>query len=236
MNVHPARRAALLSLLGLFLVSPARADFHLVVIEELHAGSGGNANVQFIEIDMRFDHGQNCQGTGDDIRPADKFSPCDSVGFGARLLFFDAAGNQTAEFHFPENARQGEIDRSILIGTREFADLETTPEPDFIMPAHVVPVSGKVCYKDRGHRFYFTNQCLSYGAFSGDTEGFGPPAPALPATGSMSLKRAPGSSFKGNSDFALGIPAPRNNAGVEGTIPALLVVASDAPDPVPAEG
>ena len=218
-------------LAGFFLVSPAKADFHMVQIEEVHAGSGGNANIQFIEINMSFSPGQNCQGTGNHIDFINLFSPCDIDGFGARLVFFDATGNQTGEFIFPGNTPIGELGRSILIGTQQFADLSTAPEPDFIMPANVVPNSGRVCYKEVPGALFGVILCLSYGAFTGDTEGFGPPAPALPVTGNMSLKRAPGSSSGRSSDFALGTPAPRNNAGVEGTIPALLVTKSDSPDP-----
>ncbi|MGH8569240.1 MAG: hypothetical protein ACREXU_14840, partial [Gammaproteobacteria bacterium] len=98
--------------------------------------------------------------------------------------------------------------------TQAFADLPTppTPEPDFIMPPMVAANAGKVCYKNDPSAFDFVTQCLSYGAFSGDTEGFGSPAPALPTTGAVSLRRV-GSTANNATDFALSIPAPCANTG-----------------------
>ena len=186
------------------------ADMHQVQIEEVMAGRDGDPGIQFVEMTMLVEvpH-QKCQGTGFIIDLT--FERCVESGPGARLVFFDAAGNQTAEFIFPSNTPIGGFGRSILIATPQFVNLGTTPLPDFIMPANVVPNSGKVCYKDRPGSPFPVNLCLSYGSFTGNTEGFGTPAPALPITGNSSLKRV-NSNFD-NSAFALRTPEPRDNCG-----------------------
>src|SRR5215831_6953650 len=199
---------AALALAGALAASRAEADFHLVHIDEIMAGRDGNANVQLVALEMEADL-QKCQGTGliDDFER----ESCRPVGDGARLVFFDAAGTQTAEFVFPGNPRIGESGRAVLVATQEYANLGTTPSPDFIMPPSVVPNSGKICYRNRPGALFFANLCVSYGDFTGDTEGFGPPAPALPIAGNMSLGRV--SSDFGNAAFGLRASAARNNCG-----------------------
>ena len=156
----------------------AEADHDRNRIEQLMAGAEGNPAIQFVELRMLGDF-ENCQGTAAD----NIFTPigtCAASGPGASLLFFNQAGSLTAEFVFPSNTPVGLAGRSILIATAEFAALETTPTPDFIMPPHVVAHSGKVCYRSRPGTILFVNQCLSYGDFGGSTEDFGTPAPPLP--------------------------------------------------------
>jgi hypothetical protein len=204
----------ILLLVLLFHPHRSQADFHLVQIDEIMAGLNGDANIQFFEINMS-GSGQNCQGTGNHPffgQTGDSSNPpCDTIGPGARLIFFDAAGNLTGEFLFPGNTPEGLGGRSVLIATQQFADLGTMPQPDFIMPPLIQPNNGKVCYRNRDGAPFIINLCISYGNFTGNTEGFGAPAPALPITGNTSLKRV---NFNfGNSAFALGTPAPTNNCG-----------------------
>ena len=208
--------------------SPAEAVFHLVQIDEVMAGANGNANIQFVEMRMCCG-GQNTQGGN------------------ARLVFFDAAGVQTGEFIFPNNPNGG-TNVSFLTATQAFADLPTTPTPDFIMPPLVQPGSGKVCYKNVPQAGFNVNLCLSYGNFAGDAEtdvrgqAAGTPAPALPITGTTSLKRVANfqnfESGQFNADFALAVPEPINSLGESGGVlipqPGDLIVTSkeDDPDPV----
>jgi hypothetical protein len=184
----------------ILLGSPANADFHEQQIDELMAGLNGDANIQFIEIKM-FNFGQNCQGTGN--KGVGQFN-CDTIGPGARLVFFNATGVQTAEFIFPGNTPIDLAAHSILIATQQFADLPGSPQPDFIMPANVVPDSGRFCYQSRLGAPFFIDLCLSYGGSSG--------VPALPITGNSSLKRV-NNTFNNSLDFALGTPEPRSNCG-----------------------
>ncbi|MGH8568338.1 MAG: SdrD B-like domain-containing protein [Gammaproteobacteria bacterium] len=220
-------------LLGCLTASPAHAGFHFVQIEEVMAGANGNPAIQFIELSMLEDE-ENCQQSGE-ANPAGPFGCVDASAFpefsAARLFFFDATGTPKGDldqdgdpigFPFPHNTPIAGAGRSILIGTQAFADLPTAPEPDFIMPAMppmVEPNSGKICYSicTTCQGLDSVNDCLSYGAFSGDTEGFGSPAAALPITGTVSLRRV-GSAANNATDFALGTPAPCANTGVCGTV------------------
>ena len=216
-HMYPIRQAVTIAifLAGLLQVSRVEADFHLVQIDEVMAGMNGDANVQFIEITMSA-QGQNCQGTGNHNPPGNTADHrCDNVGPGAKLVFFDASGLPINEFIFPGDTPNFEAGRSILIATQRFADLDTTPPPDFIMPAFIQPNSGKVCYMNRDNAPFGINLCLAYGNFTGAPDSVGI-APALPITGNLSLKRV-NNTFNNAIDFALDTPAPCNNAGVCGT-------------------
>ncbi len=177
---------------------PAEAVFHLVEIEEIMAGANGDATVQFVEIRICCT-GQNNQGGN------------------ARLVFFDAGGTQIGQFLFPGNSLANAAKPSILVATQGYADQIGVPAPDFIMPALMATNSGKVCYKNTTPSIFpFTaNQCLSYGNFTGSTEGFGSPAAALTVTGLQSLRRIADILPPNNAqEFALGTPTPCNSAGV----------------------
>jgi hypothetical protein len=195
-------------------VAPAKADFHENEINEIMAGLNGDTNIQFIELKMLGDI-QNCQGTGHhpffgDL-PDNTIPPCATTGAGARLVFSNAVGTQTAEFIFPHNTSVGQFGRTVLIATQHAVDLGIVPQPDFIMPPNIiVPDSGKVCYKDRG-AFFGVIACVAYGNFTGTLESTGI-APALPISGNQSLRRV-NESFDNSVAFALGTPTPRNNAG-----------------------
>ena len=88
--VHKASVVALFFAV-LLQVLPARADIHIVQINEVMAGLNGDGDIQFVEIEMLAFH-QSCQGTGN--QGVGEFN-CDTIGPGARLVFFDAAGAQT---------------------------------------------------------------------------------------------------------------------------------------------
>jgi uncharacterized repeat protein (TIGR01451 family) len=216
------RRAlgAVAFLLGCLTASAAHAGFHFVQISEVMAGANGNPAIQFIELTMLVDE-ENCQQSGE-ADPTGPFGCVDGSGFpefsAARLFLFDAIGTPIGDpdkgFGFPHNTPIGGAGRSILVGTQAFADLPTppTPQPDFIMPLMVAANAGKVCYKSDISAPEIVTQCLSYGPFSGDREGFGSPAPALPITGAVSLRRV-GSTANNATDFVLSAPAPCANTG-----------------------
>ncbi len=204
---------------------PAQAAFHLVQIDELTAGRDGSSAVQFIELRMLADE-ENCQKSGD-LDAAGPFGCVDPAaledpGFSAaRLLFVDAAGAPIGSpegLGFDGNTPIGNAGRSILIGTQAFDDLPPpAPDPDFVLPLRIAPDAGKVCYKNDPSAFDVATDCLSYGAYSGDTDGFGNPAAALPVTGAVSLRRVRTHGALTNpdnaTDFALGTPAPCSNSG-----------------------
>ena len=142
------------------------ADFHEVQVNQIMAGAFGDDNAEFVELRM-LNAAQNCIAggkTGAGLFGCEPPTPTD----GARLVFFDASGNQTGEFIFSDNAAVGIGGRSILIGTQEFAQISPV-QPDFVMPSNVVAVSGKVCYRNVPGASENVNECLSYGNFTGST-------------------------------------------------------------------
>lgn len=201
---------ALLSAPLLVGPSPVRATNHVVIMDEVMAGFNGDATIQFVEMRMA-DSSQNAWGP----QGGESSSR-------AKLDFFNASGTRTGEFFFPSNPPGG-TNRSVLIATQAFANLSGAPAPDFIIQSLIRAGSGKVCFRGNPanpNRFPIT-LCLSYGNFTGNTEGAGTPAAALPTPGASSLKRVFNLTFFGsgnNADFALDEPAPTNSAGATVTI------------------
>ena len=143
------------------------------------------------------------------------------------LVFFDSAGNQTGRFVVPSDPGSGA--NTVLFATQAFANL-TGIAPDFIIPQQVMPIAGKVCFKNNPDNVFafFINLCLSYGgaAFTGGTEGAGAAnAASLSILGSQSLSRNTNFSFGGgtnlNIDFVLATPTP--NSTLNDFIPATNV-------------
>jgi uncharacterized repeat protein (TIGR01451 family) len=182
-------------------------DNHLVQIRQVMTGANNNAAVQFVETRMS--------------------SATQSLWANrVKLVFFDAGGNQTGEFVVPSSPPGG-TNRSVLFATQAFANLPGAPVPDFIFPSGLLQGgSGKVCFKNTNDpSAVAVSMCLSYGSFTGDTEGGGSPAPALAAAGARSLKRLvantgafggpptdnPGSNQ--NSHFAIADAVPENSGG-----------------------
>ena len=237
------RRAlgAVAFLLACLTASAAHAGFHFVQISEVVAGANGNPAIQFIELTMLVNE-ENCQQSGE-ADPTGPFGCVDGSGFpefsAVRLFLFDATGTPIGDpdkgFGFPHNTPIGGAGRSILVGTQAFADLPTppTPEPDFIMPLMVAANAGKVCYKSDISAPEIVTECLSYGAFPPDeTEGFGSPAPALPITGTVSLRRV-SSTANNATDFVLSTPAPCANTGAGQCDTDVGVIQSGLIGPVP---
>jgi hypothetical protein len=183
-----------------------RATNHQVRINELMAGSNGDSRIQFIEITVQ-------SGAEKDWGPQGS----ETVGR-AMLVFFDAAGNQTGRYVFPSDP--GGTGLNVLIATQDFANLLNAPTPDFILPKEVMAVDGKVCFKNNPDNASADtiNLCLSYGAFTGDTELAGAPALALPIMDVNSLQRFQnftfGSTSNLNADFQISTtPNPTNTSG-----------------------
>ena len=194
---HPYVRLALacaLMLATLLTPMPAGAAFHIMIIDEVMAGAGGAANIQFVELKMQA-AGQN-------------------VVSGTKLLFYDATGNQTATFTFPSNVGSGANGASILIGTTQFASASSVT-PDFTMPSNLNALDGRVCFTYPNGTTLI--DCVAYGNFTGSNGPYGSPAAVLPVSGNSSLERVTDTNNNAN-DFSLGTPAPRNNAGQTGDV------------------
>ena len=170
------------------------------------------------------------------------------------LVFFDAQGHEIGRFKFPENPtsssragapfsrtnragapegvavpRTPTVSTAILVATREFSQLPGAPSPDVVMPPLMNPISGKVCFVGNAAENVnapSTNVCVSYGAFTGDTEGAGPPAPALSTLDTVSLRRTTNEFENANASFTRSSsPSPSNLASETFRIPVLERVA-----------
>jgi hypothetical protein len=86
----------------------------------------------------------------------------------------------------------------------KFRCLDESGPPDFS--------AARLCRRGADPHAARHTECLSYGAFAGDSEGFGSPAPALPITGAVSLRRV-NSTVNNAADFVLSTPAPCANTG-----------------------
>ena len=203
------RRTVSIAIAGLALLCITRASsglFHLALIDEVMTSYGGDANVQFIEVNML----------------------AGSQNFVAHSVFaaFDDTGTYIGDIlEVPANVANGGSGVRWIVGTSAF-QTATGLAPDFIMPTGILPTGGgMVCFGGGGgslpldpptwDRNNFTNyvDCVAYGTYSGSSNALiGTPTP-LDGDG-HSLQRT-GSSFNNLADFSCGDPAtPENNAGV----------------------
>ncbi len=190
-----------------------QAANELVHINEVMAGVNGISAIQFIEMEV---------STG----AQKEWGPQGSETVGrAMLVFFDSAENQTGRYVFPDDP--GGTANTVLIATQAFADWPGAPTPDFIITPEVMALSGKVCFKNNPANANADpiNLCLSYGSFTGNTEGAGTPADELPIVNVTSLERfanltAFGAASNSNADFALVTnPDPTNASGQTLSVP-----------------
>lgn len=189
-----------------FFIGSAWATNHINRMDEIMAGMEGDPSVQYIMITAANDGEKNWGPQGGEAESR------------AMLVFFDAEGNQTGVFKFPNDAPNGA--GTVLIATPAFTN-RTGLRADFVIPPMLSPGSGKVCFRGNpaNPNRFDVNLCLSYGAFpAGQTEGAGPPAPALPIefepTALVRFQNFVfGQSSSRNQDFRLDTPHPFNTAG-----------------------
>jgi hypothetical protein len=181
-----------------------------VRINEVMAGFNGDSTIQFVELEVNNATNKLWGPQGDETAGR------------AMLIFSDAAGEQIGRFVFPSNAPSG--GNTVLIATREFAEL-TKLQPDFIMSPELMPVSGKVSFRNNPDNSQFNiNISLAYGGngYFGQTDGAGPAnLNRLPILGASSLRRTQefGFGLNLNAGFVLGTPTPLNSAGQTFTFP-----------------
>jgi cysteine-rich repeat protein len=199
-------RIAWISLSVLALAAPARASFHLMKIKEVFPGTVVSPNAQYVMI-QSYAAGQNFLGSH-------------------KIHVYDAAGVEVSgsPFTFPGTVANGPDQMEVLIATPEAASLFTITA-DLPMTAVLPLTGGKVCYD--------AIDCVAWGSYHGSTAGVGTPfnAPVGLVLGQAMRRRLDicmgpttleSCDDTGDSanDFVFATPAPKNDAGTLGTLPA----------------
>lgn len=183
----------LVLMMAMALPMPALAAFHLMEIEQVIGGVGGDTTAQAVQLKMRFANQQ-------------------FVGGNARLVARDAAGlNPVVLSTFTEPIPTGGACREILLATTGFA-ARTTPsvgaaQRDFLMdpiPAAYLPAGSLTFETAAGTAVYWRvswggasytgpGTVVSVGAGGNDDDGNANPpfAGALPSTGLQALRFTP---------------------------------------------
>lgn len=127
---------------------PSQAIFHFAEIDEVMTSYGGDASVQFVEIEM-LALGQN-------------------ITTNTVLGAFDASGNHLSNvLVVPGDVASG-ANRPWLMGTTQFQTVSGLT-PDFIMPAGLPTGGGMVCWGLPFDNTVPNNyiDCVAYGTYSG---------------------------------------------------------------------
>ena len=113
---RPFRAALLAVAAGLFIATSAHATFHLMQIQQVIGGVGGDTEAQAIQLRMRSGLPQ-------------------SALTGARLIAYNAAGLNPVEIiTFPTGVPVGSLCRNVLISTAAMGDYaDGVFAPDFLM-------------------------------------------------------------------------------------------------------
>ena len=196
--------AIAMSLLLAVFALPALATFHLMKVVEVFPGTAAAPNAQYVVIQM-YASGQNHVA-------------------GHAITVFNASGALIGDFTFGGDVANGANQARILIATPE-AESFFGISADRTMSASILAAGGKVCFAD-------TIDCVAWGAYTGGTAGVGTPfnangglqfgraaARRLDIAGSATALDSGDDTDNSANDFAFRQPAPRNNAGVLGTIP-----------------
>lgn len=203
--------AAVIALLAAGAV-PASASFHLMKIREVFAGAAGNAQAQYVELQM-YSSGQN-------------------FVTGHKVTIFKADGTPAGEFTFPAGVANGANQATILVATQRAATFFGLT-PDLVMTPVMDPAGGKACFDA------IPADCVSWGSYSGSAGGTGTPfnkngggiLKGFAARRAISGGSDPNALDSGDdtddsaADFGEVTPLPKVNAG--GTGSPTLVSLSD---------
>ena len=192
-----------LVLVGILHTEPVQAAFHLMMVVEVFPGYTSSPSAQYVELQM--------------------YSSFQNFVSGRSVQVFDAAGGLLGTFTFSGNVANGANQASILIATAE-AEALFGVTADLVMTPLIAPAGGKVCFTGA-----IPPDCMAWGGYSGSPVGIGNPfSPAgltLDEAAQRRLDRGiPGvldvsdDTDDSATDFIAGAPAPRNNAGMTGSV------------------
>ena len=192
--------------LGALTCAPsAFGAFHFMKVVEVFPGTAAAPNAQYVVIQM--------------------YSGSQNFVSGHFIRVFNAANTPIATFTFGQNVANGQNQDKILIATPEAAAFFNVTANLAMTP--VLPLAGgKVCFDA------IPEDCMAWGNYAGGPSGVGTPFNAstgllsgrasirrLDVSGGATILEASDDTDNCASDFVIGLPAPRNNAGVNGTIP-----------------
>jgi len=207
-------RRVTLTLLTVFSIAGTSwaegSAFHLMKVKEVFPGCAASPNAQYIVLQM---HSLDQNAT-----------------VGTEVRVFNSTGGLITSFTLP-NVGNGANQSTILLATPEALTFFSLPVADDTMPTPVIPLSGgKICFHDPGGLGDI--DCVSWGNFSGSSAGSGSPINPLQGLKlGQALRRRLDICFSPSNldfcddtdnsinDFLFVPPAPRNNAGNNGTIP-----------------
>jgi cysteine-rich repeat protein len=186
----------------------AQATFHLMKVVEVFPGTAASPSAQYVVIQM-YATGENFVG-------------------GHAITVFNGSGALVGTFTFAGNVANGNTQSKILIATSQ-AQAFFGVTADLTMTAAIISGGGKVCWAG-------TLDCVAWGAYTGSSAGVGTPFNAsgggllsgkaairrLNIAGSATTLDAGDDTGNSANDFISGLPAPRNNAGVLGIVPAAV--------------
>ncbi|MGE5413658.1 MAG: S-layer homology domain-containing protein [Syntrophomonadaceae bacterium] len=199
-------RLAALVVAALAAASPALATFHLIKVKEVFPGTASAPNAQYVML-QAYAAGQTFLS-------------------GHKLHIYDAAGTEIATPTFSSNVANGANQMTVLIATNEAKTLFGFSTVDLSMTASLLPTGGKVCWDAN-------LDCVAWGSYAGSSTGVGTPfnAPVGLVAGQAMQRRMDicglptvldscDDTNDSANDFIFATPAPMNNAGTAGTLPA----------------
>lgn len=201
-------RFALCAGLLMMLSPPARATFHLMVIEEIYAGHPAAPEAHYVVLRMTSSRQQYVAGHG--------------------IVTFMPDGTPGPLFgEFANDASSGLAGRRILMATQQAVDFFGIAA-DHVTTGRLFFPSGRVCWSSQ-----LEVDCLAYGEYTGDNGEYGQPAAALEP--GLALHRIFFDELADNNatDFVLAAPMPTNNAGFVGGFDADSDLVPDFSDCAP---
>ena len=204
-----SRALSTLRILAACLLVPAAASatFHEVKIVEVFPGTVAQPNAQYVVL-------QAWAGSQNFVN-------------NHSLFFFDHTGASAGSFTFDHNMAVGDNQMKMFIATAEASALFGSLTADLVMTPVIDPLGGKICW-DTGNY-----DCMAWGNYTGASNLVGTPfnTPVGLELGRSALRHLDicmgpttlencDDTNDSDSDFFLGVPAPKNNAGESGTLPS----------------
>ncbi len=203
------RRLLVAGLAAAFLApAAALASFHEIMIVEVFSGTAASPNAQYVVLQM--------------------WAPGQTFVTGHALFVYDTDGNlvPNGTLTFGSDLGNGLNQATALIATSQAQTLFGVTA-DLTMSPVLPPGGGKLCWDT------FQYDCVAWGGYSGAAATVGTPFPGggplgralkrrldVCAIGSPTILESCDDTNDSATDFVLGTPNPRNNAGTAGIVPA----------------